>query len=181
MKVGVIYGSSRRGGNSELLAEEVVRGIVCQRVFLNDGIDPIMDKRHASESFGPLEMSYAQKLQDLIDLPIWIFASPVYWYGFSAQMKAFIDRWSQVMRLPEWAFQERMAAKKAYLVLAGGDNPQLKAMGLVTQFYWTCDFMGMDFQGYVIGEGNTPGDVLRDQAALERARQINAAIRHIVG
>lgn len=80
------------------------------------------------------------------------------------------------MRRSQWRFDERVADKHVYLVLAGGDNPRLKASGLVTQFFWMADFLRMVFSGYVIGEGNQPGDRRRDQAALAQARALNRAI-----
>lgn len=182
VQVSVIYGGSRPDGNAAILAEEVVEGIAAVRVRLDQYPTlTIDDRRHQAEGFGPIDKSYAEILNQVMDCPIWVIASPIYWYGFPANLKGFVDGWSHAMRRPEWRFSERMAQKRAYLVLAGGDNPRLKGLALVSQFYWIADFMKLTFADYVIGEGNQPGEVRRDAAALARARDLNAEIRNVLG
>ncbi len=177
MKAAVIQGSARNGGNSDLLARIVVEGLPHEAVHLASAHLPhVNDRRHTDLGFGPVDPGYSAIMQRILDCPVWVFASPVYWYGFSGLMKDFIDLWSHIMRAPEWQFTERMAGKHAFLAVAGGDNPRLKAMGLVQQFYWTADFMKMRFGGYVIGEGNRPGDVLKDRSAVEEARILNRQV-----
>ncbi len=182
MKAAVINGSARDGSNSDLLARVVVEGLPHEVVQLGiDKLPHIDDRRHANPSFGPVNAAYAAIMERILDCPVWVFASPVYWYGFSGIMKDFVDLWSHIMRVPEWQFQKRMAGKHAFLVLVGGDNPRLKALGLVQQFYWTADFMKMPFGGYVIGEGNRPGDVLQDMEALSQARALNRQVASLLG
>jgi multimeric flavodoxin WrbA len=177
-EVGAIFGGSRQDGNSRALGEAVLAGIDAERVYLYDlEIPPIDDRRHDPAGFGPIDPVYADRLERIIDAPIWVLVSPVYWYALPSNVKAFIDLFSQVMRLSEWRFLERTARKQLYLVLAGGDNPRLKALGLITQLYWTADFLGWQLGGYVLGEGNRPQEVLNDTAALQQARVLNAQIR----
>lgn len=182
MKAAVINGSARDGSNSDLLARLVVGGLPHETVRLgSEHLPHIDDRRHADPGFGPVDEAYSALMARILDCPVWVFASPVYWYGFSGLMKDFVDLWSHMMRAPGWRFKERMAGKHAFLVLAGGDNPRLKAMGLVQQFYWTTDFMNMQFGGYVIGEGNRPGDVLKDRAAVEEARVLKRQVAALLG
>ncbi len=178
MAVAAIYGGSRNNGNSVALTEVVLDGVPADAVRLDRyPMFVFQDQRHQPEGFGPLDASYAEILEQVLDCSIWVVASPVYWYGFPANMKAFIDGWSHVMRLSEWHFRRRMKGKRVYLVLTGGDNPRLKAMGLVTQFYWTTQFMGMTLVDYVIGQGDKPSEVLSDEPAVAGARRLNQLLR----
>jgi multimeric flavodoxin WrbA len=104
-----------------------------------------------------------------------LFATPIYWYGMSGIMKNFIDRWS--MYYEDLTFKERMSKKEAIVVITGGDNPHVKGLSLIQQFYWIFDFMGMHFIDYVIGQGNQPNDVLKDFNALAKAEQINHPLK----
>lgn len=66
-----------------------------------------------------------------------------------------------------------MVSKKSFVVAVGGDNPHLKGLPMIQQFKYIFDFMGMDFGGYILGEGNKPEDVLQDKTALFAASQLH--------
>ena len=88
-------------------------------------------------------------------------------------MKNFIDRWSQTLRDPKYPdFKSKMASKKAYVIAVGGDDPYIKGLPLIQQFQYIFDFMGIEFVGYILGNGNKPGEVLQDEAALFAATQL---------
>jgi len=173
VKILVLYGSSRRNGNSEALADHLTRGLECTRIYLADKkITPIVDKRHAPEGFSPVDDDQDEIVRQLLAHDIIIFATPLYWYGMSGQMKLFVDRWSQSLRDTRYDFKNGMAGKKAIAVIAGGDNPRIKALPLVQQFQYIFTFMGMEFAGYVLGKGGKPGEVLQDERALGEADQL---------
>lgn len=58
------------------------------------------------------------------------------------------------------------------MIAVGGDEPARKGLPLIQQFEYIFDFMGISFGGYVLGEGNRPGDILHDQYALSAASQL---------
>jgi multimeric flavodoxin WrbA len=105
-----------------------------------------------------------------------VFATPLYWYGMSGPMKLFVDRWSQSLRDKRYDFKAALRQKRAFVVITGGDNPRIKGLPLVHQFAYIFDFVGMDFAGHVIGEGNKPGDVLLDQRALGEVDSLRARL-----
>jgi multimeric flavodoxin WrbA len=178
MSVLVIYGSSRRHGNSELLADRVVEGLAAEKIYLVEKtIRPIDDRRHDPEGFPTVDDDYDSVIERVLAHDTLVFATPVYWYGMSGLMKNFIDRWSQSLRDPRYAFREVMAKKSAYVVLVGGDDPRIKALPLVEQFRYIFDFMRMRFAGYILGQGNRPGDILSDAAAMHEASLLNARLR----
>ncbi|WP_274855690.1 flavodoxin family protein [Bacillus methanolicus] len=169
----VLNGSSRENGNTVYLARLAVEGKEAKFIHLKDKqILPICDKRHDPQGFQPLNDDYDTLIKTVLEYDAIIFATPIYWYGMSGIMKNFIDRWSQSLRDRELDFKEKMKEKKAYVVACGGDDARLKGLPLILQFKYIFDFMNMDFCGYVIGEGNSPGEVENDHSACQQARNL---------
>lgn len=99
MKVLAICGSPRKGGNSDILANEVLRGAA------DAGADT--DKIYLQDlSLSPCRACYGCKgkgrcvqnddgddaVRKMIDADVLVLASPVYFYSISSQMKMMIDR-----------------------------------------------------------------------------------------
>ncbi len=174
----VLNGSSRANGNTERLTEIVVGDLPCTRINLREKhILPIEDKRHVPGGFQPVDDDHDQVIAEVLKHDILIFATPLYWYGMSGLMKTFVDRWSQSLRDSRIAFKDTMAQKAAYVVIAGGDNPRLKALPLIQQFQYIFQFLSVDFRGYVIGEGNQPGEIEHDLRAIREAEALHQKLR----
>lgn len=181
VKILVLYGSTRRQGNSELLAEAVVEGLPASRIHLAEqALAPILDQRHDPGGFQPTSDDYDALMAQLLAHEILIFVTPIYWYGLSGVMKNFVDRWSQALRDRRFNFAAAMKQKTAYLVVTGGDQPRLKGLPLVQQFVHICQYVGLPIGGYIIGEGNRPGEVLQDQQAMHEAALLNERLRMAV-
>jgi multimeric flavodoxin WrbA len=174
MPIAVIYGGTRPNGNSEILTEQVIQEIATEKIYLRDyHIQPIIDMRHAEEGFQERNDDYNSIIDRIRPHDILIFSTPIYWYSMSGTMKNFIDRWSQTLRDPKYPdFKSKMASKKAYVIAVGGDDPYIKGLPLIQQFQYIFDFMGIEFAGYILGNGNKPGEVLQDEAALFAATQL---------
>ncbi|HYF79261.1 MAG TPA: flavodoxin family protein [Symbiobacteriaceae bacterium] len=178
MRTLVLYGSSRRNGNSEILTDRVVDGIPCTRIYLAETqIQPIIDQRHTETGFAPVDDDYDRITEQVLAHDLLVFGTPIYWYGMPAQMKLFFDRWSQNLRDKRYQFKATLAQKQAYVVLTGGDNPRIKGLPLIQQFQYIFGFVGMAFAGYIIGEGDRPQTVLQDQRALAEADGLNRILR----
>ncbi|QQZ09681.1 flavodoxin family protein [Heyndrickxia vini] len=175
MTIAVIYGGTRTNGNTETLTDLAVNGVEVEKIYLSDNIiQPIIDGRHSEEGFQEVSDDYNFIIDQLLPHDTWIFATPIYWYSMSGVMKNFIDRWSQTMRdtnYPE--FKAQMSKKKAYVIAVGGDDPYIKGLPMIQQFQHIFDFMGMSFDGYVLGEGNKPGDILNDKKAMCAATELS--------
>lgn len=174
MSVAVIYGGARPNGNTELLAERAVYGLDAERIHLKDyTIRPIEDLRHDERGFGDVDDDYEAVLDRMLAHDVLVFATPIYWYGMSGHMKNFIDRWSQTLRDQKRpSFREMMKNKTAYVIAVGGDEPYLKGLPLIQQFQYIFEFFGTPYGGYVLGQGNRPGDAANDQQALLVADQM---------
>ena len=170
MNILAIYGGSRKNGNSEQLAREILKETAYSSLHLSDyHIKPIVDQRHEPGGFENVNDDYNQVLQQVLSHDLLVFTTPLYWYGMSGPMKNFIDRWSQSLRDTSINFKTEMAQKQAFVVIVGDDYPQQKALPLVQQFEYIFGFMNISFLGHLIGHGRKPGDIQNDLEALEKA------------
>ncbi len=95
----ILSGSPRKGGNSDLLCDEFMKGA------LESG-NKVTKINVADKKIAPCRACYACKgtgkcaikddmadiLQAMIDADVLVLASPVYFYSIDAQLKALIDR-----------------------------------------------------------------------------------------
>ncbi|MED3552975.1 flavodoxin family protein [Cytobacillus praedii] len=174
MTIAVLDGGTRPNGNTEILTNHAIQGINAEIIYLKDyQIHPIIDMRHSPEGFQDRNDDYNSIIDRILPHEILIFSTPIYWYSMSGIMKNFIDRWSQTLRDPNYPdFKRKMAAKKAFVFAVGGDDPTIKGLPMIQQFKYIFDFVGMEFAGYIIGNGNKPEDIYQDIEALFKAEQI---------
>lgn len=181
MKIIVLNGSTRENGNTEQLTNHVLKGIEHTTIFLKDQtILPIEDKRHDAEGFQPVDDDYDTVIKEVLAHDMIIFATPLYWYGMSGPMKNFVDRWSQSLRDERLNFKEEMSKKKMFVITAGGDNAKIKGLPLIQQFQYIFDFVSASFEGYLIGSGNQPGEVLQDKQALQQGEALQKKIKELM-
>ncbi|SFM14207.1 Multimeric flavodoxin WrbA [Gracilibacillus orientalis] len=180
MKLGVIYGSMRENGNTARLTEEVIKHLpgVTEVDLKNYDFKDIIDQRHDKGGFDRVDDEYDRIIDQIIDCDVLIFSTPIYWYGMTSVMKRFIDRWSQTVRDDKYPdFKEKMGQKQAYIIAVGGDNPREKGIALVKQFTYICQFIGLQYKGYVLGQAAKPDDILQDEEALEDARKLGELLQ----
>jgi multimeric flavodoxin WrbA len=140
MALGLV-GSPIRGGNVDLLVDQVLAGAASQgahieKVFLNDlTIRPCQScgpRVHAGHCRIDDDMHQVHALLDAAD--ILILGTPVYFDTVSAQMKLMIDRCNCITPLviqPDGtcAFAERPACRKrAVLVAVAGSRQQFRTL-----------------------------------------------------
>ena len=130
MKVLGIAGSPRRGGNTDLLLAEVMKGATSREaeaktIVLND-LDFIACQ-HCDACLKKGKCKYQDDMQvvyrELEQADRIVFASPVHFMGITAQMKAMIDRcqalWARkyVLKLPPLG--DRRERKGFFVSVAG--------------------------------------------------------------
>lgn len=181
MTIAVIYGGTRNNGNTKALTDKTIQGLDVKRIYLRDYvIHSIEDQRHIEEGFQAVNDDYNDIVDQMLLHDIFIFVTPIYWFGMSGIMKNFIDRWSQTMRDPMYPdFKNNMATKKAFVIAVGGDEPNIKGLPLIQQFHYIFNFIGISFEGYILGEGNKPGDIAQDEQANIAADQLKKKFQSI--
>ena len=145
----VILGSARGDGKTKKALNLALDGIDHELVDLNQLNIQLFNYETAqvADDFLPL----IEKLVQCDDL---ILATPVYWYSVSAQMKIFIDRWSDLL----WAHKnlgQKLAGKNLFLVCSYGSQIPLGCASFEAPIRMLADYMNMNYGGCFYSlEGN---------------------------
>jgi multimeric flavodoxin WrbA len=175
-----LLGSSRSGGNTELLArlaaEQLPAG--AEQRWLDLAGHPLpdfQDVRHDEESFSAPTGHAATLLDATLDATDLVIASPLYWYSVSTSTKRYLDHWSGWMRVPGLDFRQRMAGRTLWGVTALADSERSAADPLVGTLRATASYLRMQWGGVLLGSGSRPGDVREDARALADAKEFFAS------
>jgi multimeric flavodoxin WrbA len=165
-KILVVSGSARKGGNSDLLSDEFIRGaresghdvtkiriadikinacLGCGVCMKNE--DGCVQKDDLSEIYGKI-----------LESGIIVLVSPVYFYTFNAQIKTFMDR--------TFALHERLRDKTFYLLSTGAaTSPEYMTIMLDTFRKYIGCFKNIKEGGAIFGCGvSNVGDIKNNPA-----------------
>lgn len=185
----ILVGSPRKNGNSAALANAVMQGATSAGTqvklhFVDDFISSFLrDCRTCRRPDGEcsIEDGFSKVFyEDFLPADGVIFCSPIYWYGLSAQMKAFFDRTFcyYAGSHPDSAnVIARMSHKRLGLVLASEETYPGAVLGIVHQLQEFSRYTHSEFLGVVRGVGNSRNDVAHDPSnPLIAASQLGQAI-----
>jgi multimeric flavodoxin WrbA len=173
-KLLILVGSPRCAGNSAILAEAVQRGANASGAqvalrFVDDFISSFLrDCRTCRLPNG--ECAITDRFRELfLDefLPAQgvVFCSPIYWYGLSAQIKAFFDR-TFCYYAASYPNSDRvidgMSRKRIGLVLVSEETYPGASLGIIHQIQEFSRYTHSEFVGVVRGVGNSRGEVVCD-------------------
>lgn len=153
MKILVITGSPRKNGNSNTLASEFMRGAseaghTVQRFDAgNASVHPCIACNNCGMN-GPcvLEDDFLTVREHILDADMVVFATPMYYFGFSAQLKAVIDRF--------YAINGQIHVhKKAALLMTYADSAERKAVPIKAHYEELLHYLGWEDVGRVIAPG----------------------------
>ena len=191
-KLLILIGSPRRKGNSATLATAVKRGAESAGIqttikFVDDSISSFLkDCRTCRLPNGEcsIEDQYRELFfEDFIPADGIIFCSPVYWYGLSAQMKAFFDRTFcyYAASYPESAqVIQGMSQKRIGLVLASEETYPGASLGIIHQIQEFSRYTESEFVGVVRGIGNSRSEVTKDpNDPISAAEQLGREFFHL--
>ena len=174
MKAFILSSSPRRNGNSALLAAAVRDGLLAAGhdadfVYADDVLSAFLrDCRQCRKADGECAIDdnfRAVFFDKFLPAEGFIAATPIYWYGVSAQLKAFCDRsfCYDAASYPRAAdVIDGMKAKRIGLVLSSEETFPMVSGGIVAQIQEYARYTRSTFVGVVHGIGNARGDVLRD-------------------
>jgi multimeric flavodoxin WrbA len=150
MKVIGISGSPRRGGNTETLLKEVLRGAeeagAETRLFILSRMN-IAPCRHCDGCLAEGECVVKDDMwliyPEIESLDALVLASPIFFYGVTAQTKAMIDR-CQAFWNRKYILKRRIATEKrkgVFISVGGTKFPDLfdHAKATVKNFFLTID------------------------------------------
>ncbi|MGE8688723.1 MAG: flavodoxin family protein [Achromobacter sp.] len=177
----ILVGSPRRDGNSAALGAAALRGAEAAGtsatlLFLDDYIHEFLPDLRRQPA--PSDRYAELFLEHFLPADGALICTPIYWYGMSAQTKAFFDRsFSHYAGAgPEPAqVKARMSGKRLGLAVASEETYPGAALGIVHQVQEYARYTHSDFVGYVHGVGNLRGEVAADPwRPLEAAAALGA-------
>jgi len=139
MSIAIVLGTSRKNGNTSALVNEFAN-ITGATIFpLSDfSILPFdYEFKNKSDDFSSL-------INQVIEHDIIMFASPVYWYSPSAQMKIFMDRLSDLLKINK-SIGRQLRGRVAGVISTGSDQYPKDCFEQI--FCCTFDYLGLDYLG----------------------------------
>ncbi len=154
MKIVVLTGSPRKNGNSAYLAEQFIKGAEEQghEVFRFDCAFKQVEPCRACNRCGMdgpcvIKDDFGMVRQHIIDADMVVFATPMYYFGVSAQMKRVIDRFYAING------QIKGASKKAAFLMTYADTSKKEAEPMLLHYRTLMDYLGWTSVGEVVAPG----------------------------
>ena len=172
-KILVISTSPRKGGNSDALADQFIRGAQeagnqVEKVSLYDktigfcrGCLTCQSTQHCV-----IQDDANTIVQAMLSADVIVWATPIYYYGMSGQMKTMLDR-SNPLFSADYQFRD------IYLLAAAAENEEHTVQGAVTGLQgWIDCFEGTRLAGTVFAGGVTSVGEIQGHPALTQAYEL---------
>lgn len=171
MRVLGIVGSARRKGNTDLLVDEVLQtvennGGKTEKVYLSSlNIQPCRGC-NTCEDAG--KCIHKDDLQELVtrmkESDVWVFGSPVYFWGPTAQFKAFVDRWYGISR-------DVFRGKQVIIIMPLGASSAHYARHAIGMMKDSSEYMNLKVVDTIVVPGVfEKGEVVKKPQFLTQAR-----------
>ncbi len=185
MKVLGIYGSPRKGGNSDCILDRALEGAASagadiERIYVRDMVFSGCIECGGCDATGKcVVQDDMQNFYDLLlDSRIILVASPVFFYGLSAQVKAFIDRcqalWNR-RRIAATAEKRRCHdGGTGYLMMTGAASGLYLFAGSEFTAKYFFDAQDKSYGGGSFFRAEQVGDVAGNAVDMKRAYTFGA-------
>ena len=178
MNILILSGSPRKGGNTELLVEAFVEGASQKHhievVSVRDyKVNPCIGcnacfKNKANACVQNDDMLLIYEKMSRADMLV--IASPVYFYGLSAQLKAVIDRLHNPIR-------DTFRLKKMALLLVGAATLPELFDSILAQYRLCLNFFKLEDAGHVLVRGVKDKGDIRNADALHEAFHLGSNVQ----
>lgn len=172
MKILVLTGSPRKNGNSNTLADYFIKGaeeaghqvVRFDAAFKN--VHPCIGCNSCGMD-GPCIFNddFEFVRQNIVDADMVVFASPMYYFGLSAQLKAVIDRF--------YAINGKIhVSKKAALLMTYANTAASQAEPIKSHYLTLIDYLGWSDAGQVIASGVWPVGAVNGTKYVKQAYEL---------
>ena len=166
-----IVGSPRRGGNTETLVDIILKsaveqGATSEKVILNElEIAPCQACDGCQRTGSCIHDDDMKQLLPLMEKSdVWVLGTPIYWWGPTAQFKAFIDRWYGVD-------QKKFQGKEVILAIPMGGRNGHYARHIIGMIEDICNYLSMTLVDTVLAPG------MIDQSSARESPHVMASAR----
>jgi multimeric flavodoxin WrbA len=183
MDVLVFLGSPRKKGNSEILTEAVLEGVreaggSPEIIRLCDlKISPCISCGGCNKTGKCVVEDDMTPLYDkIITIDKIIVASPIYFYGITAQTKAFIDRtqalWNRKRLMEKKGEWLENTDRKGFFISVAATRGARIFEGAVLTMKYGYDAMGTNYAGdFLVTGPDKRGDMAKNEQKLSEARE----------
>ncbi|MGM9538742.1 MAG: flavodoxin family protein [Candidatus Onthomonas sp.] len=173
----ILSGSPRKGGNSDLLCDEFMRGATeagnqAEKIFLRSKkVAPCSACYYCRQSGGKcaIKDDMAEILDKMQAADVIVMASPVYFYSIDAQMKAVIDRslarWTDI---PDKEFY--------YIMTAAEDSDTVMDCTLACFRGFAACLEGAKEMGVIEGKGVYEAGAIRSTRYMKEAYEMGKGV-----
>lgn len=176
-RVLIISSSPRKGGNSDTLCDEFLRGASeagneAEKIFLRDKTIHYCTGCGICSTYGkpcPQKDDAAEIIDKMLAADVIVMATPVYFYTMSAQMKTLIDRCCGPYT--------RMMGKEFYFIVTAAENNKGNMMRTIDTFQGFLDCLNDPIvKGTVFGLGVWQTGEIKGHPAMREAYEMGKAI-----
>ena len=181
VKVLGLFGSPRKGGNTDLLLAEALKGAAAagatvEEIHLSDcKITPCLGclgcfKGGACVIADEMQGIYPR----LLNADIVILASPIFFYGVTGWAKAMVDRiqalWARKYVLHDPELGKEGVKRRGFFISVGGTKGQRMFEGAILTVKYFFDAFNADYAGELLfRQVDARGDILKNSEALPQA------------
>jgi multimeric flavodoxin WrbA len=161
-----VVGSPRRGGNTEIVVDAVLAGAIeagaeSEKVILNElRITPCQNCQACRKNGECIQADDMRTLYEKMERsPAWVLGTPVYWWGPTAQFKAFLDRWYGAGKV-------NFKGKNIVLVIPFGASDPHYARHLDGILTDVLDYLGMNLIEKILVPGATSKGTIKNRSQI---------------
>ncbi len=171
MKIVVLTGSPRRKGNTNRLAQQFMQGAsdAGHDVYHFDcataDVHPCIACNRCGMD-GPCiyDDDFSKELRPkLLDADVVVFCSPMYYFGFSSQLKRVIDRFYAIN------YKLMDSGKKGVFLMAYANTAKEESEPMLMHYRQLLKYLGMTDAGTVIAPGMWPAGAIDNTQYLSQA------------
>lgn len=176
MKILVLTGSPRKNGNSATLADNFIKGAE-EAGHTVVRFDAAFKKVHPCIACNKCGMDgpcifkddFEFVRENIVDADAVVFATPMYYFGISAQLKAVIDRF--------YAINGKIhRPKKAVLLMTYANSAASEAEPIKKHYEVLLNYLGWQDAGQVIASGVWPVGAIKNTDYPQKAYELGKRI-----
>jgi multimeric flavodoxin WrbA len=173
-KILGIAGSPRKGGNTHILVSEILKGAKkagarTELISLSNLRIKECDACYTCWETEVCRINDGMKriYKKLIDSDCIVLATPMYWFGPTVLMKAFIDR---LLYFCCSKSEDKIKGKEVVLAIVFADGDPTTANSLLKMLTMTVEYLGMKLKGKILAPG-----VLEKGAIKKKKKKLKEA------
>jgi len=176
----VLTGSPRKGGNSDKMADAFIRGAEkaghnkitkIEAASLNLSPCKACDACYKNENACCVNDDYNKVAPLLEKADVIVFATPIYFYSFPAQIKMIIDKFNSF-----FIGQKPIQGKESVIMVCGGESSENIFDGILRSYDLITDLLQWKRVGkLIVNEVNSQGDIDKTDGLI-RAEELGESI-----